>query len=103
MEGFEAIDGLEPALNLFVHALDEVRGSRTFRTEPCLCLHVGGEFFCMFEDALQGSNLQRIILVFWRSPPDAAFKALFPEEGNTENMLLNVPEEALVVLVGSDS
>ena len=102
MKGFEAIDGLEPALNLLVHTLDEIRGSRTFRTEPGLCFHIGSEFFCMFEDALHGGNLQRITTMLRRSPPDASLEALLTEEGDAEDMFFDVFEETVVVLAGSD-
>lgn len=87
---------------MFIHALDEVCGSWAFGLEPGFRFHIGSEFLRMLKDMLESGDLERIILMLWRPPPDVALKIVLPKDRNPEDMLFDITEEALVVLVTPD-
>ena len=103
MEGLKALNGFEPSLQLTVVTLNEIRCLGTFCFEPFFCLYVVRKFFCMLEDTLEDSELQRVIVVSWRSPTNVAFEVLFAEDGYVKDVLLDIVEEAVVVLTASYS
>ena len=71
LETLEALDGLQSAIELFIHALNEIRCSGTINVEERFRFHVGGEFLTALEDVIEGGDLHGIIVMTGRSPPDA--------------------------------
>jgi len=98
VERLKTLNGFESSLELLVVAFDEVRSFGTFGLEPFFCFHIVREFLCMLKDALKDGELQRIIVVSWRSPTNVAFEVLFAEDGYVKDVLLDIMEEAVVVL-----
>jgi hypothetical protein len=56
----------------------------------------------MLEDMIHDSDLDVIVLVLWRAPPDTGFETILSEHGNTKNVCLNIFEEAHVIFACSD-
>lgn len=67
--------------------------------QVCFCMHVGGEFLATLKDILHHSDLQRVVLMSWRAPPDACFQPVLSEQRDVEDVLFHFCEETHVVLV----
>ena len=98
----ESLDGLESAVELFVHTLNQVGGSRTIDVEDGLCFDVGGELLAAFEDVVHRGDLHGIVLMTRRAPADPGFQPFSAEEGNTEDVLFEVSEETPVGFLAAD-
>lgn len=52
----------------------------------------------MREDMVHRCDLDGVILMLRRAPPDASFESIFAEHRNVEDVFLGVIEEAYIVL-----
>ena len=71
-ETLESLNGFEPAVELFVHALNQVCGSWTIDVEDGFGFDIGGELLAALEDVIEGGDLHGIIVMPGGSPPDAS-------------------------------
>ncbi len=69
--------------------------------QVCFCVHVGCEFLTALKDFLHHSDLERVILMSWRAPPDACFQTILPEHRDVEDVLFHFCKETHVILVGA--
>lgn len=102
LEGFEALNRLQPSVELLVHALDEIRRLRTINVEEGFCSDVGREFLTALEDVIQGGDLHGIIVMPGRSPPDASLQTIFAQVLDFEDMPFDVVKERPVLLFTAD-
>ena len=92
-ERFKALNGLEPPVELFVHTLDEIGGPWTINVQDGLGSDVGRELLTALEDVLHDGDLHGIVLVTGRAPANSGFQSFPSEDGNAEDMLLEISEE----------
>lgn len=93
LKGFKSLNGFQPSFELAVETLDDVGRFGTGNLVPVSCVDVRSEFFCMLEDIIHYCDLDVVILVLWRAPPDTCFESVFAEHRNIEDVLLDVIEE----------
>lgn len=72
-KAFKSLNGLEPAIELLVHALNEIRSSRTIDVEDDFGMNVRGELLTALEYMVHCCDLYRIILMTGRTPADPGF------------------------------
>ena len=93
MEAFEPLNGFESAIELLVHAFNEIGRPWTIDVEECFCSDVGRELLAALEDVLHHRDLLRMIVVPGRTPPDAGFQAILSQVFHLEDVLLKISEE----------
>jgi len=93
LETLETLDSFQPSIELFVHALDEVRRSGAIDVEDGFCFDVGGQFLAALEDMVHRGNLHGVVLMTWGSPADTSFQAILPQVLDLEDVLLDIGKE----------
>lgn len=96
MEALKALNSFESSVELFVHALNEIRGSRTVDVEDSFGLHVGGELLAAREDVLHGGDFHGIVVVTRRAPANAGLESISSEVFDLEDVFFEVSEETTI-------
>lgn len=98
MEALESLDSFQSSVELFVVALDEIRGSRTAGMEKLIGFHVRGQQIAVLEDVIQRRNLQLVIVMTRSTPTNVALQIRLTEERKIENLLFKIAHEHSVGL-----
>ena len=101
-EALEALNGFQSAVQLLVVALDEICGFRAAVVEEILCPDVTGEKIAVVEDVFERVNLERIIVVPWRSPTNVTLEIRLAEVWEIEDLLFQIGEKTSVRLFAAD-
>lgn len=92
----KALNGFQSAVELLVHALNEICRSWTIDMEDGFSFHVSGELLAALENVIHGGELHGIIVMPGRSPPNAGLKTILAEEGNVEDVFLHFRKKCSV-------
>lgn len=101
LEALESLDGFESAVQLFVVAFDEIRGSWTAVVKELLRFHVAGEEIAVVEDVVERRDFESVVVVARGAPSDVPFQIFLAEIWEIEDLFLEIGQEAPVGLFAS--
>ena len=101
METLESLNCFQSSIELFVVALDEVRGFGTAVVMEMLRSHIAGQQIAVVEDVLQCSDLLWIIIVSWCSPADVPLEIRLAKVRQIEDFRFQILHERSVGFITS--
>lgn len=98
LEALESLNCFQSSVELLVVALNEVCCFRTAIVKKILRFHISCQQIAVVKDMLECSDLQRVVVVSWRSPADVTFQIRLTEVRKIEDLCLKIFKERSVCL-----